>query len=149
MADKSDKGFSVVDRRLKDEEPKAETGPGREPGAGKDDGCLTPEEARQDYKQAADKAEATMPPINFPSFLLSLHASALLHLGLIRDPSIGEEVVSMELAQQNISLLEILKDKTRGNLSEDETKLLDNILYELRMAYLEKTGAVGKKECKQ
>jgi hypothetical protein len=169
MADeKPGKGFSVVDRRVTREdqpdagekkdsknqaeksppEPKAAPpGPAAAPPA--DEECLTPEQAGEDYKEAAGKADQTaaMPPMNFPTFLLSLHASALLHMGVLEDPSIGKEAVSPELARQNIALLEIIQEKTRGNLTAEEVKLLDNILYELRMAYLQVTGAVGKKEC--
>ena len=166
--DKPGKGFSVVDRRVtredqpgagekKDSKNKAEkaepepkaapAGPAAGPPAAED--CLTPEQAGQDYKEAAGKADETaaMPPMNFPTFLLSLHASALLHLGVLEDPALGKEAVSSELARQNIALLEILQEKTRGNLTAEEVKLLDNILYELRMTYLQATGAMGKKEC--
>ncbi|HUT53703.1 MAG TPA: DUF1844 domain-containing protein [bacterium] len=165
MADeKSGKGFTVVDRRVtKEDQPGADEQKGPRPKAEKKaagpsgtsneapaaEDCRTPEQAGQEYKEAAGKADETaaMPPMNFPTFLLSLHASALLHLGVLEDPALGKEAVSPELARQNISLLEILQEKTRGNLSPEESKLLENILYELRMTYLQVTGAVGKKEC--
>ena len=84
--------------------------------------------------------------MSFPTFLLSLHTSALINLGLIPDPMTNQQRLSIEAARQNIDLLEILKDKTTGNLTEEESKLIDNILYELRMAYLEVSNAAAQQK---
>ena len=77
-----------------------------------------------------------LPEVNFSSFLLSLSSSVLLHLGEIADPQSGEKRKDLALAKQSIDIIGILKDKTKGNLSEEEGKLLQNLLYDLRMRFV-------------
>jgi hypothetical protein len=80
-----------------------------------------------------------LPRIDFSTFALSLGASALLHLGLAPDPSgegKGGGEVNLPLARQAIDTLEMIQEKTRGNLDEDEAKLLQSLLYELRMNFV-------------
>jgi len=148
MADeKSDKGFSVVDRRVTSETEQNESAEPEEKNP--KTGSKPEQEAlpQADPKTSQDPCgESSLPPVSFPTFLLSLHTSALIHLGVLPDPMSGEEHLNLEIARQNIDLLEILKAKTRGNLSEEEDKLLENILYELRMAYLEICQNLQKKE---
>lgn len=164
VEDKSNKGFSVVDRRVtkQDEastpEPKGQA-PGKAPQsadvkcssetAGQGE-CPSAAEAKKDYDEAAQTAPSgPLPPVSFPGFILSLHASALLHLGVLQDPNIKEDLFSLELARQNIDLLDILRDKTKGNLTQEESKLLDNVLYELRMVYIQVSETANKKESNQ
>ncbi|MDA3895411.1 MAG: DUF1844 domain-containing protein [Desulfobacteraceae bacterium] len=77
-----------------------------------------------------------MPEINFSTFMLSLNSSALVHLGIQTDPTSGSTSENLLLAKQTIDILAMLDEKTKGNLSEDEKRLLTNILYELRMLYV-------------
>jgi hypothetical protein len=75
--------------------------------------------------------------IDFSTFVLSLSTSALYQLGLVPGPdgeTVGES--SRALAQQTIDSLEMLSEKTRGNLEEGEKKLLESLLYELRMQFV-------------
>ncbi len=85
----------------------------------------------------------THPPrISFPSFVTSLFASALHHMGRIPD---GEETSQdLPLARQTIDLLGMLQEKTQGNLDEEEEKHLAAILHELRLRYLEATQGTAK-----
>ena len=80
-----------------------------------------------------------LPPIDFSTFCLSLGTSALYHLGVIGDPETGKPVAqpNLDAARHTIDTLEMLRDKSQGNLDEEETKLLDGLLYELRMRYVE------------
>lgn len=71
-------------------------------------------------------------PVSFAQFVVSLGSSALVHLGEIPDPATGEPSRDDTLARQTIAVLEMLHTKTRGNLEEDEGKLLDALLAELR-----------------
>ena len=75
--------------------------------------------------------------IDFSTFVLSLSTSALYQLGLVSGPGV-EKVPSPDriLAQQTIDTLEMLAEKTRGNLDDEETKLLESLLYELRMQFV-------------
>ncbi len=77
-----------------------------------------------------------MPEINFSTFIFSLNSSALVHLGIIEDPASGTKVKNLVLAKQTIDLIGMLEEKTRSNLTDDEDKLMKNILIDLRMMYV-------------
>jgi hypothetical protein len=72
----------------------------------------------------------------FSTFILSLSTSALVHLGELPDPITNKKEVNLQLAKQTISIIEMLKEKTKGNLTKEEASLLDNVLYDVRLKYL-------------
>ncbi len=76
--------------------------------------------------------------IDFSTFVLSLTSSAFYHLGDIADPQTGETKVELPAVKQTIDILIMLKGKTDGNLNADEAKLLEQLIYELQMKYVEK-----------
>jgi hypothetical protein len=76
------------------------------------------------------------PEINFPTFIASLNASALLQLGAIEDPTTGTKNKNLPMAKQPIDILSMMQEKTAGNLSQEEENLLKNILYDLRLMYV-------------
>jgi len=129
-----DKGYTVEDRRYlhKSEEEKAKM---REEEA---EARQTPEEAPEEAPETAQ--EMPQPEITFTSFLISLSSSAFIHLGDIPDPATGETNQDLPLAKQTIDLLGLLREKTRNNLREEEEKLFDHLLYDLRMRYLKETS---------
>jgi hypothetical protein len=144
MAEEKPKGFSVVDRRV--ETADQESGPG--PAANAATGKATPATGSpQPPPPEPEPTRQAVPPVSFPTFLLSLHAGAMIHLGLVPNPADQQVRVELELARENIDLLEVLQQKTKGNLTLDESRLLDNVLYELRMLYLQVCESSGKKEC--
>ncbi|MBZ5551975.1 MAG: DUF1844 domain-containing protein [Acidobacteriia bacterium] len=75
--------------------------------------------------------------MTFETLVMSLSSTAMVQLGLIPDPATNQPEQNLQAARQTIDILEILQQKTKGNLDESESKLLDNILYELRMTFLE------------
>lgn len=77
--------------------------------------------------------------INFASFVLSLSTSAMVHLGVMENPMTKSREEDLEIAKQEIRLIEIIKEKTNGNLSSDESRLMEDVLFHLRMVYVEKT----------
>ena len=77
--------------------------------------------------------------IDFSTFILSLTSSAFYHLGDMPDPATGKTETNLPAVQQTIDMLIMLKDKTTGNLSNDELKLLEQLIYELQMKYVSKT----------
>lgn len=79
-----------------------------------------------------------IPSIDFPTFILSLATSAQVHLGAIPNPVTNKADANLPLAKETIDLLAILKDKTKGNLTQEEDRLFEHVLYDLRMMYLEK-----------
>lgn len=86
--------------------------------------------------------ETTLPPIDFDSFILSLSTSAFIHLGEVADPTAKEKKVNLEGAKQMINIIEMLKEKTKGNLTQEESALLNNLLYELKMKYMAKAKLI-------
>ena len=78
-----------------------------------------------------------MPAIDFSTFMLSLSHSALVHLGDAPDPTGAAAAVSLPLARQTIDLLALLQEKTKGNLTGAEEHMMDQVVYELRMRYVE------------
>lgn len=74
--------------------------------------------------------------INFSTFILSLNTAALVHLGEIPDPITQKKQSNLLLAKQTIDTLEMLKEKTKGNLTVEEEKLLESILFELKLKYV-------------
>ena len=79
----------------------------------------------------------TLPHIDFATFVLSLSHSALMHLGEAPDPDTNQTRVDLPLAKQNIDILVLLEEKTKGNLSGDEERLLAQVLFDLRMRFVE------------
>jgi len=78
-----------------------------------------------------------MSSIDFPTFVLSLGSAAMMGLGLAPRPDSGKQEVDLEMARQNISLLELIQSKTRNNLTPDEEKMLERILFEVRTKFVE------------
>jgi len=68
--------------------------------------------------------------------VFSLNSSALVHLGVLEDPATGKPSKDLPLAKQTIDIIGMLEKKTRGNLTNDEARLLENILHELRLMYV-------------
>lgn len=93
-------------------------------------------------REGADEASTDgetreLPAIDFSTFVISLSSSAMLNMGV--DPATGEATgeKQLDMAQQTIDILGMLKAKTEGNLTDTEGKLLDELLYNLRMAFLQ------------
>ena len=88
--------------------------------------------------ETVGKNRGELPKVDFSTFVLSLGTTALYQLGAVPDPQTGETLPPDPLvAQQTIDTLEMLREKTRGNLDEEERKLIDSLLYELRMRFVE------------
>ena len=74
--------------------------------------------------------------LDFSGFILSLNTSALIHLGEIPDPESKQRLVNIPAAKHTIDILEIIIEKSKGNLSEEEQKLIDDVIYNLKMKVL-------------
>ena len=121
------KGFTIRDRRISS--PAAEAAKTETPEG---EGRKEP----RDQKETSAPEEVSLPEINFSSFVFSLSTSALLHLGEVADPITGKIEKDLPLAKQTIDILGMLQEKTRGNLTADEEKLLENLLADLRWRYV-------------
>lgn len=83
-----------------------------------------------------DAQTPRMPEVTFTTFVLSIASSGLVQLGEVPDPQTGETQENLLMAKHTIDVLTMLRDKTRGGLDEDEHKLIEALLYELRMKYV-------------
>jgi len=118
MSEEKEKDFRVIDRRS--ESPAEQT-------AKKGDGFVMKE---------GEATQAIPSNIDFATFIFSLATGAFIHCGEVPDQATGKVQKNLELAKQNIDLLALMKEKTKGNLSDDETKLLDSLLSEVRVLFV-------------
>ena len=86
-------------------------------------------------------AATELPSIDFATFVLSLSHSALVHLGDAPDPSGSKNPPDLEMARQTIDLLSLLEEKTHGNLTGEEERMLSAALYDLRLRFVEVSKA--------
>ena len=80
--------------------------------------------------------------VDFSAFILSLASTGMVHLGEIPEHATGQKAENLSAARQMIGMLAILKEKTSGNLTAEENHLLESLLYELRMKFLEKSNPI-------
>ena len=80
--------------------------------------------------------EPCMPAPSFSTFILSLASSAMVNLGEVPDPATGKKESNLVLAKHTIDIISMLQDKIRGGLDEEESRLLEGVLYELRMKFV-------------
>jgi hypothetical protein len=86
-------------------------------------------------------ATTELPSIDFATFVLSLSHSALMHLGDAPDPAGNKGPPDLEMARQTIDLLTLLEEKTHGNLTGEEERMLSAALYDLRLRFVEVSKA--------
>lgn len=97
-------------------------------------------EAKKDQeRQASAEQQAEQPfEINFSTFVLSLTSSAFYYLGDMPDPTTGQVMENLPAVKQTIDILIMLKEKTQNNLDAEESKLIEQLIYELQMKYVAK-----------
>jgi hypothetical protein len=123
------RGFQVKDRRRFSESGEARADAPEEPQAPR----AEPTAAAESPRRAAPPDE----PVTFSTFVLGLSTQALLHLGEIPNPLTKALERDLAAAKHVIDILGILREKTRNNLDASEEALLDSMLYDLRMRYVE------------
>jgi len=124
-----EKGFVIKDRRSfdKDGGMKEEKPP---------EAAAAPEKEKKEEPKKAEEQRPPLPEVNFNSLIFSLSSSAFFNLGEIADPQTGEKHKDLLLAKHSIDIIAMLRDKTKGNLNDEEQKFLDNILADLRLRYV-------------
>jgi hypothetical protein len=100
---------------------------------------MTPDDMKPDDEGGGPEF---LPPLDFSSIVILLYFPALVQLGLVEDPATGAWQENLGLAKRNIDLLDLLKDRTKGNLEGEEQKFLDGVLDQLKLAYLKKADLV-------
>jgi len=136
MADEKNEpaGFKVVDRRSFDSEgsPRADA----PPEAKKAEPPPT-ERAPRPQEVESPEPDVSEEPTGFEMLVSYLSTTTMFQLGLMPGPG-GERIPpDMPNARRTIDLLQVLQDKTTGNLTPNESRLLDDVLYELRMTFVE------------
>ena len=106
------------------------------------DALMTDEETKTPDGQGTAEGPDFLPPLEFSSIVLLLYFPALVKLGLVEDPTTGDRQENLGLAKRNIDLLDLLKDRTKGNLEPEEQKFLDGVLDQLKLAFLKKADIV-------
>jgi hypothetical protein len=122
--EEQEKGFVVKDKRFSAKKEANGESQVKE-------GERTEESIKKDKQQ-----ETPLPEISFINLIFSLSTSVLIQLGEIQDPITQQLAKNLPLAKQTIDLIGMLKEKTKGNLTTDEEKVLENILYDLRIRYV-------------
>ena len=125
-----DSGFVVKDKRLFAESDKPRQKEEVKPSIAEE------KSQPQETPETAANQEADYPPINFTNFVFSLSTSAFFHFGDFPDAKGGKAQKNLPAAKQTIDILDMLHEKTKGNLDENENKLIQSVLYELKMRYV-------------
>jgi hypothetical protein len=123
-SDSKQGGFTVTDRR---------SSAGAEAAKPGEAAPSSPSTPTVDEHPAGD---ARLPAVDFHTFVLSLGSSALLHLGELEHPEGGAAEKDLPLAKHTIDILSMLEEKTKGNLTSAEEKLMQSLLYDLRLRYV-------------
>ena len=145
-----EKDFVVKDRRIfsedsgeaeaKDDKSQSRSATTEETETPPSNGQTQQAQAEEPSQAGQPEEQPQLPETNFPTFVVSLNASALLHLGAIEDPNTGQKSKNLPMAKQTIDILSMLEQKTAGNLNDEEKNLLKNILYDLRLMYVKEKG---------
>jgi hypothetical protein len=124
-AEDESSGFKVTDRRSFTEagEPRAEA------------------PTSPDQSATASTTAPPLGPVDFATFVLSLGSSALMHLGDIERPDGAKEEVDLSMAKHTIDIISMLQARTKGNLNPQEERLVEGLLYDLRLRYVEAAKA--------
>lgn len=103
--------------------------------------------AKNSAAEAATDAPASqaipgqIPPADFTTLVSSIATQALFAMGAMPDPQTGQRYTNLDIARHHIDSLHVFEEKTKGNLSEDEAKMLASTLYELRQSYVQIANA--------
>jgi hypothetical protein len=134
-SEEKDKGFTVQDRRRFSAEGEAKADGPEETRAPAP--ASAPEAAAAERRRDAAPEPPEEPEVTFTTFMVGLSTQALAALGEISDPVSGARSKDLQAAQQLIDIIGMLREKTRGNLDRDEDGLIEAILFDLRMKYVE------------
>ncbi len=129
----NEKTFTIVDRRISQKSEAEKEKLLQEEKAG-----VQKQEAPATLIQGEPKAAQAPPPleVNFSSFMLSLATSALIQIGDMADPATNKQEKDLTSAKQTIDIIIMLKEKTAGNLSLEEQRLVESLLYDLRLRFV-------------
>lgn len=126
MDDKNSEEIKIVDKRRFDSSGE------------KKDGVEEKAEEKKAEQPKASQAEAPPQEVDFPTFIVSMATQAMMLMGEVPE-ELRQEQVNLPAAKQTIDIIALLEEKTKGNLNDQEAKLVSDVLMSLRMAYVAKT----------
>lgn len=135
MDEKKEPSFTVNDRRTFSSQEGGHPEEQKQPSGHK--------EAAGEKQPCAEEQAGPLPEVDFASFIVSLATMAQVNLGNVPNPETGLTAPNLAAAKQFIDIVGMLRDKTKGNLSEQEQELVENVLFTLRMQYVK--ALEGKK----
>ena len=145
--EKDEQSFTFKDKRRFDS-----SGDDREEGAEQADEQPAEEAAESEAAAAETSVESSAASepggaradLAFSTFIVGLASQAFMFLGAIADPADQQIKKDLEQAAAMIALVEVLREKTRGNLTEDEDSMFEDVLYQLHMRYVAEVGAADE-----
>lgn len=131
--EKKGPGFVIKDKRFTDE-----SGEAKQP----EEKMVfeEPKLATKESPEAEKTDDMQYPPVNFTNFVLSLSTSVLFHFGDFPDHEGGVPQKNLPAAKQTIDILNMIHEKTKGNLDDNERNLIQGVLYELKLRYVKETA---------
>ncbi|NMC68793.1 MAG: DUF1844 domain-containing protein [Myxococcales bacterium] len=141
---KESDGVKVKDRRVsaQQDSPRTPAADARAAAAA-DPASTSPDPAEDEGRERDPTCDEPIPEVDFVTFVVSLSTNALVSMGLLPRPDTGEKKRDLPSARQTIDILALLQQKTKGNLTGEEERILDTVLYDLRMTYVQ----VVRKNC--
>lgn len=127
-----DKGFKVYDKRYFSSTPE-------EREKIKEKEATENQEKKVESSEKKEKRAGRLPELSFSTFIFSLGSSALVQLGEIPDPVTQKHETNLDLAKQTIDILGMLQQKTKGNLTGEEEQVMENLLYDLKLIFVQKS----------
>jgi hypothetical protein len=134
--EQDEKSFTVSDKRFS---ARSESGQERPSETPRPTSSSTERESPRQPQEGPQSAPG-QEEINFASFLISLGTQAFMHLGELPNPLTKQREKDLPAAKHMIDLLGILEAKTKGNLADDEERLLRQLLFDLRLRFVRETG---------
>jgi Domain of unknown function (DUF1844) len=143
-----EESFKVTDRRGREQDgessgsrPGSTAPPSTAPGRAVADPGSAGQEPRRETQEPPTSAQGS---VDLQGLFVMFASSALINLGEAADPATGERLVDLDQAKDAIDLLLLLREKTAGNRTEHESRLLEQILYDVQMRYVRATsGSLG------
>jgi hypothetical protein len=138
-------GFKITDRRRRDDETEAPPAPSQPAAAGVQPAAEppVPPPTRPSRESAVETPPPGLPERSLAGLFMMLASEALIAMGEAPDPATGQRHVELDHAAGVVDLLMLLREKTEGNRSPEETQIIDELLYDLQLRYVKATKRTG------
>ncbi len=140
------KGFVIKDRRAFDKDGKLKKSaesmhiPDAKDTAKPDKQQKNAPQEKEADKDKKQQTSTPLPEVNFTTLIFSLSSSALFYLGEVADPETNQPKKDLALAKHTIDTISMLKDKTKGNLTDEEDKFITTVIADLKWRYVKAIG---------